>query len=112
MHRASGDGFRKCLYVKLSGRRDTSDDMIQLRVDNIDTVMGLDILRKWGPFEGPFADVRAKQRTDIEGVYVLAVLLECGPLIQFVPIGTPEELVQTWGYVPEWKEVFKRDVKS
>ncbi|KAF8498857.1 hypothetical protein JB92DRAFT_2983296 [Gautieria morchelliformis] len=107
MHRATEDGFRKCLHVKLSGRRDTSDDMIQLGVDNIDTVMCIDILRR---FEGPFAEVRAKQRTYTEGIYVLAVLLECGPLVQFMPIGTPEELLQTWGDVPEWKEVFKRDV--
>jgi hypothetical protein len=111
MRRSTWEGGRKCLFVKLTGHRDTSDD-IRFEVANIDIVLGIDILRRWGAFDGPFAQVRAKQATIIDGVYVFALLLECGPIIHFMPIGAPEELLQTWVDNPEWKAVFLRDVKT
>lgn len=113
MRRAIEDGFKKCLSVTLSGHRDTPGETIRLAVDNVETVYGLDILQKMGAARGgPFAEVRAKQGAFVEGIYVFAVFLQCGPLIHFMPIGTPEELLQTWMDVPEWKETFKHNVKS
>lgn len=110
MRRSEQAGFEKCLRVKLSGHRNASDDTLRFKVANVDTVLGIDMLRKWGRVEGPFARVRAKQYTLVDGIFIFSVLLECGPVIHFMPIGAPSELLRMWEDDPDWKAVFSHSI--
>jgi hypothetical protein len=112
MSAASINGFLKCLSVKLAGfHSSTPDPSVRFEVAGIDIVIGRDLVMKWSHF----VQVRIKQgasNTTEKGVYVFAVLLECGPILYFMPIGVHQDLFGSWEDVQDWQTVFKRNLVS